>query len=166
MKATLQGKLISTTSFLKKLQRERLQTLLASIEALEEQHKSTGSTEVYQKLTQQCKTLEILETDQIKKNLIYLKQKYWHKSPKAIKLLTWRVRKRKAESMINFISTPQKGLQGKTDDILDCFKEYYSNLYTSRGPTITDIDSIFPNTSLFKTFSEQHKAMLHEAISK
>lgn len=145
---------------------EHTQKLLKTIQDLEERHKRTGESGIYQQLLQHRKALEALETDHITKNLIYLKQQHLHKSLKAIKLLAWRVRKRKADSMINFIETPQGGLQGKTEEILKGFEEYYTTLYTSKGPQITDIDYFFSNTSLFKTLSEQHKKMLDEAISE
>lgn len=92
LKATLRGTLISTTTFIKRLRNEEIAKLLSSIAVLEERHKRTGNKTVYTQLQQHCKALEVLETDKIKKNLLYLKQKHWTKSPKALKMLTWRVR--------------------------------------------------------------------------
>lgn len=96
LKATLRGTIISTSAHLKKLREHQLQELLSSIETLEALHKRTGRVEVYAQLLQKIQSLEILEKDAIKKNLIYLKQKNGQKSPKSLRMLSWRVRQRKA----------------------------------------------------------------------
>lgn len=71
LKVTIRGTIISTSAHLKKLREHQLQDILSSIDALEAQFKQTGRAEVYANLLQKRKSLEVLETDAIKKNLIY-----------------------------------------------------------------------------------------------
>lgn len=78
--------------------------------------------------------LELLETEKVKKNLIFLKQRYWHNSPKSLKLLAWRVKQRKSENVVHTIKTAAGTLVGMTPEILKEFEQYYASLYGSTLP--------------------------------
>lgn len=75
LKATLKGSLISTTAFIKKTRVEEVVNLLSSIKSLEECHKRSGDMDIYKQLQQECRCLELLETEKIKTDLLFLKQK-------------------------------------------------------------------------------------------
>lgn len=63
---------------------------MTKIRALEEQHKNTQSKSTYQKLFRERKNLKSIDRMQFfKKYLLYLKRKFWQKSPRALKLLAW-----------------------------------------------------------------------------
>lgn len=96
---------------------------------------------------------------------MYLKQHTWHNSPRAFKLLAWRVKKRKTQNTIQNIKTSQGLLTHKTKDILQEFECFYSKLYESRGPTENIIQSFLQNHSDLKQLTDQHRSMMDEDIS-
>lgn len=151
---------------MKWIRSEKVTTLQASIKSLEEQHKLTGDTSIYKRLLKERRCLDLLETDRIKTDLLFLKQKQWHQSPKAIKLLTWKVRHKKAENNIHFIKTRRGDLSGSSAEILQSFEKYYQSLYTLGHPELKEIDNFFLDKTLFKQLSEQHKSMPDCRITK
>lgn len=84
MKAVIRGKCISITSTYLKKRRAYKETILNQIKNLEEHHKRTCSSKTYQRLLEERKKLEALETKAIQRKLLYTKQKYWLKSPKTL----------------------------------------------------------------------------------
>lgn len=162
MKAVLRGKLISTSSYYLKQKREHKERLLQSIKKLETQHKATCNPTVYKRLLEERKKLNALELNQIQRKILYLNQKHWLKSPKSLKLLSWRVKTKRSLTQICTIRDAARNNLTSTPDILEAFRKYYSELYSSSGPEPTKIkeslDKYFPSTKL----SEEHVAFLEE----
>lgn len=92
----------------------------------------------------------MLETEKIKKNLVFLKQQYWHNSPKTLRLLVWRVKQQKSENAMHTIKTPSGNLVGRTLDILKEFERYYMELHQSTCPNKEDQDNFFESKALFQ----------------
>lgn len=120
-------------------------------------HKRTGSGKVYKKLVGERKSLENLEISQIQQNLQYLKQKYWVKSPQSLKLLSWRVKKKKSANYINALKSTSGHMLTNSDAIVKELVKYYENLYTTTNPVKSEIDHFLKDKSLFKTLSQDHK---------
>lgn len=160
----MHGVLISKTTFLKCLQKEEYNTIYAKIKQLERDHKATGNKFTYDNLLREHKNLNLLESEKIKNNLIFFTKRYWHNSPRTLKLLAWRVNQRKMENVVHAIKTPAANLMGRTSEILTEFERYYSSLYHSTSPTQKDQDSFFENTSLFQRLTDHHREFLDGAI--
>lgn len=101
-------------------------------------HKRNCCTEVYRELQSERKKLEMLEVNVIKRNILYLRQKYWLKTPKALKLLVWKVKERQNLNQVHMIVNEAGRKATLTPDIVT-FQDFYSNLYTASSPLEKDI---------------------------
>lgn len=165
MKATMRGSLIAKASQLKKTRQHKIHSMVQNIKRLETIHKETGNAGIYQQLLNEREALRSIETAHIQKNLLYLKQHAWHNSPRALKLLAWRVRKQKAQRTILSIQSKQGHSLHKMKDIMQEFETFYSSLYKSHKPADTDIQSFLKNHSAMRQLTAQHKTMLDDDIS-
>lgn len=165
-KATLRGVLISKATYLKRLREDERRQLYSKIQQLEWEHKEKGGKRVYANLLKERRKLEMLETETFKKNLVFLKQRYWHNLPKSLKLLAWRVKQRKLENVVHTIKTPSGTLVGTTPEILEEFERYYASLYSSTLPDTQNQTSFFNNNALISHLTEGHSAFLDAPITQ
>lgn len=91
MKAVIRGKAIAITSAYKKEKQKYRSDLLQNIRQLEQQHKKSCNAKVYRQLLMEHKKPELWKWIKLKKNILYLKQKYWFRRPKFLKLISWKV---------------------------------------------------------------------------
>lgn len=110
--------------------------------------------------------MDLLETERIKTDLLFLKQQHWHHSPKALRLLAWKAKQKKAENTVHFIRTKHGDLSGSSAEILQSFEGYHQSLYTLGRPELKDIDNFFLNSALFKQLSDRHKSILDGKITQ
>lgn len=152
LKAVIRGKFIAASSSYCKQKRKVKDELLKSIASLEKQHKTSCSKSVFKTLQAERKKLEALEINKIQENILYLKQKYWLRSPKALKLLAWKVRTKRSQNIIHSIKNRSGQQLTSTPDILETFREFYASLYSSSNPRTSDIldylEEVFPQKKL------------------
>lgn len=139
--------------------------LTQNIAKLELKHKSTCSPKVYRELLEARKKLEALEVSKIKKNILFLKQKYWLKSPKQLKLLAWKVKERRGTTHVHLITDAKKQKQTLAPKIADVFKEFYAQLYSSAHPEEANIQNFLQKYGFQTKLSPGHKDMLDEPIT-
>lgn len=77
-----------------------------------------------------------------RKNLLYLKQQAWHNSSRALKLLSWHVKKQKAQKCVQTLQSSQGSTLYKTQYILKEFEQFYSSLYSLHKPNDTKMGFI------------------------
>lgn len=166
MKAVIRGRVIVISSAFKKKRAKMKEDLLADIARLERQHKTTCNTRIYKELQDARKKLEAPEVSKIKKNMLYLMQKYWLKSPKGLKLLAWKVKERKGSVQAHTITDAEKKKHTMTPKILDVFKDFYSRLYSSSHPLVSDMHEFWQTHRFQAKLSSEHKAMLDELVTQ
>lgn len=67
----------------------------------------------------------------MEKKMRFTKQKYYETGPKAMKLLSWRLRKQQAERTVYKIRNPKNNkVCHKLEEIQQAFEVYYKDLYT------------------------------------
>lgn len=103
MKAVLRGKFIALLASCYKQKRKAKEDILKNIASLEKQHKLTCNKYVFKALQVERKKLEALEINKILEKILFLWQKYWLRSPKALKLLAWKVRAKRSQNTIHVI---------------------------------------------------------------
>lgn len=65
------------------------------------------------------------------KKMRFTKQKYYETGPKAMKLLSWRLRKQQTERTVYKIRNPKNNkVCHKLEEIQQAFEVYYKDLYT------------------------------------
>lgn len=164
-KAVLRRKYISLSSAYKKTKEALKDNLLSNIEKLEALHKKTYCPKIFKKLTAERKKLEALELSQTPKNLLFLKQKFWHRSPKFTKLLSWRLRKERAARRIDCIRDNDGNMHTSLKGISKTFVDFFTKLYSSKS-SITNISSFLNHLpEPMKVLSEEHKDLLSSSIS-
>lgn len=166
MKATVWGQIISAMAYKKKERHKTKNQILCNIKTLENKHKLYGSNRVYRKLLAERRALEILETTNIKCNLFYLRQQYWIKTPKALRLLAWRVRQKKAENMILALKDKDGLMQVMPQKIAQVMAAYYKDVYVSRNPATSDISRFFDSLTVTCKLSDDHRHMLDAPITE
>lgn len=164
LKAMLRGVLISKATFLKRQWEDKRCQLYSTIKQLEKEHKAKGGTAIYARLLRECRKLELLETEKIKKNLVFLKQQYWHNLPKSLKLLAWTVKQRKVENVVHTLRTLSGALVGTAPEILEEFERYYASLYSSTLPDTRDQEKYFGNKTLIQQLTADHSELLDVPI--
>lgn len=165
MKAVIGGKYISLTSSYLKQKRAYRESLLHQIKMLEEQHKCTCHPKVYRRLTEERKKLEALKTTNIQRKILYIKQKYWLKNPKTLKLLAWKVKTRRSSTQIHAVNNADGTRCSLTKDIIGAFRHYYSDLYTSSNPEPTQIREFLSKYFPHKQISAEHLEYLEELVT-
>lgn len=128
MKAVVRGEIISLSSTHYKKKQKYRNELLLTIANLERQHKQTCSAKVYQALTEERRNLDLLESNQIQRNVLFLRQKYWLRTPKALKLLSWKVRSKQSSHAVHVIKDQEGKRRVDITEILTVFKDFYECL--------------------------------------
>lgn len=62
------------------------------------------------------------------------KQKMWVKSPQSIKLLAWRVCKKRSSNYINSLKNSSGVLKTNPEHIVHILAQFYEQLYSSTNP--------------------------------
>lgn len=84
MKGVVHGKASSASAAMRKQRKEQQKQITDNNLRFEKLHKQRGGKKLYDELMAEHRALELLDTNQIQKNLLYLKQRSWRNSPKAI----------------------------------------------------------------------------------
>ncbi|XP_015272169.1 PREDICTED: epithelial chloride channel protein-like [Gekko japonicus] len=165
MKAVIRGALIAASSRIRR-DRERERTeRLERIARLEKEHKAKGSIKVLRQLNAERKLLDALETSQIQKNLMYLKQKFWLKSPKNVQILAWRVKSKRKSNLVGSVLDNKGAKQYAAKDIAQTFADFYAVLYKSRLPNPGEVGRYLNADTSIPTLAHQHVDLLEEQIS-
>lgn len=165
MKATMRGRLIAATAYKRKEQQKVKNLLLHNIKTLENRHKLYGGKKVFRRLQAERRALDILETSRIKRNLFYLRQQYWIKTPKALRTLAWRVRQKVSDRMILALRDKDNSIQVESPKIAQAMANYYTDLYASRDPSRQDIEGFFNEQQGLPRISDDHKDGLDAEIT-
>ena len=129
-KATIRGEIIAYSSQKKREREREKNTLENKIKGLQEQHERHLDKEIQKQLKEAKKALDIIETQEIEKDLMLCRQTYYDNSPKALKILAAKLKKQKEKSTITIIKDGNDVLQRGKTNIAACFRDYYQNLYT------------------------------------
>lgn len=160
MKAVVRGKAISVASAMKRQRREQQWTLLEKIIHLEQLHKRRGGKRLYAKLQAERRALDMLDTKRIQRNLLYLKQRSWRNSPKALRALARRVRDQRLSRMISQLKTETGKMVSSSKEILDTMAKFYSNLCTSSNPAAPDIANYLRDSTPTMQLTAEHRDFL------
>lgn len=96
--------------------------------------------------------LESLETDCIQANLLYLKQRFWQRTPKTLNILAWRLHHRKTNKQIPYIACKDGTRTYQSAEILLLMAVFYKKLYSSNTPPATDINKVLKDHNFNKNF--------------
>ncbi len=130
-KAVLRGKIISISSSLKKQRQEKLSSLQTKLKELQKDHKSRPGTNQVVTIKKIQNEINEIYSEEVKKKLVFLKQGHYEAGSKAMKLLSYKLRKQQADATINKIRCPQtKKIQYRLDQIQQSFENYYKELYS------------------------------------
>lgn len=106
MKAVMQGKLISRTTYLKKIRLKLYQEKIGELKILEQQHKNSNDPGLLHQIKEAKKTGNEILGNEVEKNMKFLKQTYYEAGPKATKLLPRCIRKKQLINTIHKIRDP------------------------------------------------------------
>lgn len=105
-KAVMRGKIIATTSLLKKIRQERLNKLQQHLEELQRQHMRNLDSKVKKEIKKTQEEINDLYMQETQKKFIFTKQKYYEVGGKSTKLLAYRLCKKQADNLIYKIRNP------------------------------------------------------------
>lgn len=109
--------------------------------------------------------LDSLEINRIQKNILFTKQKYWLRSPKSLKLLSWKVHAQKSTQAIHAVRDRKGDIRTDTKGILSAFTDFYSTLYTTNNLPIDKIHEYLNLHFKGKRLEEDHARSLEAPIS-
>lgn len=161
LKAVLRGKIIAISSFKKKNRNRKLEDLKNKLKELEGKHKIDSAQDTLREIKYTRNEINNLATQEIQKNLMFLKQRHYESGSKSTKILAWKLKKKIAENTIYKIRDPRtKVIRNKLNEIQEAFEIFYRTLYSEvPGGTVTQIDSFLNSLDLPTLDEEQNQTM-------
>lgn len=139
--------------------------LLDKIRTLEAIHKKTCSKKIYQQLLQERKALETIEISAVQKHLNFLKQRTWYKSPKSMRYLAWRLKKKTHDRAVAALKTETGQMVTNPVTISELFAKFYRELYRSRSPHQPSILAYLKKTDFLQNLALDHRDLLDQPIT-
>ncbi len=160
-KAVLRGKIISISSSLKKRRQEKLSSLHAKLRELQKDHKTRPGIDKEVSIKKLQNEIDEIYSEEVKKKLVFLKQGYYEAGSKAMKLLSYKLRKQQADATINKIRCPQTNkVQHRLDQIQESFENYYRELYSQpKLDNEEEMKSFLDSLNLRTITQEQNKVL-------
>lgn len=167
LKAVLRGKIIAISSYKKRMRNKKVEDLRSKLKELESKHKWSLSQDTLEEIRKIRNEINSLEVQEIKKNLMFLKQRYYEGGSKSMKILAWKLKKKVAENTIHRIRDPKtKEIKSKLSEIHEAFELFYKTLYSKvPGGSITQIDTYLNSLDL-PTLNEEQNRMLTADITE
>uniref|UniRef100_A0A3B1J8B1 Reverse transcriptase domain-containing protein n=1 Tax=Astyanax mexicanus TaxID=7994 RepID=A0A3B1J8B1_ASTMX len=167
LKAVFRGKMISYCSFKKKIRQSKLAELNAKLKELEIKHKATLDPNCMTEILKIRNEINIMYTQEIEKNIIFTKQKYYEAGTRSAKLLAKKIKKQQADSTIYKIRDPQtKTVLCKCEEIQTAFKKYYEKLYSQQCFEDEEKIEIFLKSHDLPTLTDEQNNDLKSRITK
>lgn len=165
LKAFIRGCVISYQGSRNKLYKTKLTGLANQIHQLDIENALNPSLDTYKKILQLRYEYNNIVSTKINRTFHFIKQKYFEFGERPHKLLARQLRKIDSERTIHKIKTKGGTHFIASKDINQCFKDFYSKLYSSN----TDLDPQVMDTFLRKCnlprLSPEDKASLNKDIS-
>ena len=158
-KAVIRGQLISYTSAKKKSIINQTEQLKKELINLEQCHKQSPTEENLKKLNAARSSLNLIQTEHIKKLLFFTRQQYHEYGNKPSRLLAYQLKKERAENTIKCTRNAAGQLKYDTQSMKSSFLDFYTQLYASENPSETDIQRFLEKVSL-PSISEDEKEQL------
>lgn len=167
LKAVIRGKIIAISSMEKKLKTQKLKDLKDKLMRLQKDHSKSLLDSTKAEINIIKSEIDEINTQEIQKKLLFTKQLYYDTGGKALKLLSYRLRKQQAEKTIYKIRNPNtKNIETDPKKIKQCFEEYYQKLYSQ--PQLSNnnqIDTFLSSLNL-PTVSDTQNQRLTSKITK
>ena len=140
-KAVIRGKIIARTAMIKKIKAQKLLSLQEKLRELEELQVKSKGPAITQQINHVKQEIDKIMSEEVEKNLRFLKQRYYEAGPKAARLLAWRLRKQQAENTIYKIKDPTTNkIVSNMDGIQKAFEKHFKTLYSQ--PDLADKQTI------------------------
>lgn len=149
-----------------KKQRESIMNdLKAQKIKLELKHLKYGGKKTLRKLNLARKKLGLVETAATQRNLPYLRQKFTTQSPRHLRWLNRRVKRKLAAKYITSLSSVTSTPITSLKDIMQEFLSFYKNLYTSSQPSVSSINFFLMAFNFTTKLKEVHKQLLDHPVT-
>ena len=143
----MRGKLISFTSHLKRTKGQKLADLQTRLKLKQQEDINNPNPTVKQEIRKLQGDISDVYTQEIQKNLTFLRQKYYEIGGKSAKYLANKLRKQREESTIYKIMNPNTNiLETKLERIQECFEAFYRDLYIQ--PDASGEDCLMPFSAI------------------
>ena len=130
LKAVMRGKIIATTSAIKKLKRQRLHDLEIRLKHLQRDHTVTLDTRMKQEMKEIIHQINDIGTQEIQKHQLFSKQRYYEVGGKSLKLLSYKLSKQQADNAIYKIRNPESGaIECRLEKIQQSFEKFYYTVF-------------------------------------
>lgn len=161
LKAVIRGKIIAIASYKNKIRYKKMEDLQSKLRELEIKHKKSSTSEALQEIKKIRNEINNLATQDIKKKIMFLKQKYYESGSKSMKILAWKLKKKTAENTVTKIKDPKtKIIKTKLQEIHEAFEIFYKSLYSKvPGGSANDIDRLLNSLDLPSMTEEQNERM-------
>lgn len=164
LKAVLRGKIIAIASYKKRLRNKNMEDLQNKLRELEIKHKQSPTPNGFDRIRKIRNEINSLATQDTRKKLMFLKQKYYESGSKSMKILAWRLKKKIAENTVTKIKDPEtKNIKNKLQEIHKSFEIFYRSLYAKvPGGSDHEIDRLLNSLDLPSLTEDQNEKMIAE----
>lgn len=167
-KAVLRGKIIAKSVHLKKIKQIKLNTLQSDLKRLEGERTDNIDEKLNQEIKKKKTEINEIHAQEIQKNIMFMKQRYYEVGGKSAKLLAYRLKKQQAKNSIYKIrDSHTKTIMYKTEDIHNCFESYYKKLYAQ--PMLNNKDKMelfLEGLNLPNVTEEQNRGLTAEITNE
>ena len=162
MKAVMRGKMISITSFSKKLRGQKLADLQGKLKQLQVADSNTINSILKGEIKKLQNEIDDIYTQEIQKKIIFLKQKNYEVGGKSAKLLAYKLRKQQADNTIYKIKNPKtKVIENQIGKIQECFEAFYRTLYSQpQASEESQIDTFLNSLNLPTLTASQNENLI------
>lgn len=166
LKAVLRGTLISITSHLKRTKGHKLLELQTRLKQKLQEDICNPNPTTKQEIRKLQGEINDVYSQEVQRNLTFLRQKYYDVGGKSSKYLAYKLRKQQEESTIYKIKNPKTHkLETKLERIQECFETFYRDLYTQPDAPGEDCIDAFLGHLNLPTISDSENDNLLTPIS-
>lgn len=102
-------------------------------------HKKACSKNIYKQLQKEQHALDTLEMSAEQRKLYFLKQHSWYKSPRSLRYLAWRLKKRTCDRAVLALISTKGRATTEPVAISNIFADFYRKLYNTESPQHSSI---------------------------
>lgn len=142
-KAYIRGSIISFEASRRKEKMSKLKDLEKQIRALDQENARSPSTTLHRKITTLKYEYNQIMSVKISKAFLYTRQRFFEFGDKPRKLLARQLRKMENDRTIHKLKARDNTILTKPKDINNRFLEFYTDLYTSKSTSESEIINTF-----------------------
>ena len=165
LNAYLRGQIISCSAYIRKMKHENIEKLSSEIKVLYGLISGSPTSDLIKRRVGLQTKIDLLTTTQTETLIFKSRSRFYEEGDKPSKLLASQLRHKAASRIISQIRLPDSSSTQDHQAINNCFKEFYTKLYSSdSAPDRNLLDTFFSNLNI-PTIDSDSKERLEQNLT-